>query len=107
LINPLCITKPPRHTGHTSNDGGSLVSGRRSTTNLRTILAVACGRAVSLVLRLLTHERGRRAVAVTSLCLGLAVQMGLCFTAMYLIDLSISLFGLWTELARKHLELTL
>jgi hypothetical protein len=33
--------------------------------------------------------------------------MGLCFTAMYLIDLSISLFGLWADLARKHLELTL
>jgi len=32
--------------------------------------------------------------------------MGLCFLAMYLIDLSISLFELWADLARKHLELT-
>lgn len=70
-------------------------------------MAIACGRAVSTLLRLLTTDPGRRALRITSVCLGLAVQMGLCFTAMYLIDLSISLFGLWADLARKHLELTL
>jgi hypothetical protein len=35
------------------------------------------------------------------------VDAALCFLAMYLIDLGISLMELWAELARKHLELTL
>lgn len=65
------------------------------------------GIALSLVLRVLRSHNARSIAGAAAVCLGLAVQMGLCFTAMYLIDLSISLFGLWADLARKHLELTL
>ena len=40
------------------------------------------------------------------MCVGLILQVGLCLITMYLIDLSLSLFELWTLLAQKHLELT-
>lgn len=39
--------------------------------------------------------------------LALGGQLVLALTTMYLIDLSVSLFELWAELARKHLEITL
>lgn len=58
-------------------------------------------------MRLFANDVGRRTITIAAVCLGLAVQMGLCFTAMYLIDLSISLMELWADLARKHLEITL
>lgn len=87
--------------------GAFLVSAHRAITTARTIIAVAVGRALSTVLRVLASHSGRKVLGAAALCLGLAVQMGLCFTAMYLIDLSISLFELWADLARKHLELTL
>lgn len=73
----------------------------------RTILAVTIARAVSLVLRLLSRGGVRKAAAYIPVCVGLALQVGLCLVTMYLIDLSISLFELWTDLAQKHLELTL
>ena len=107
MINLLCITKPPRHTGHTSNDGGSLVS--RSSyiqTAIQTARTTA-GIALSVVLRLLRSHNARSIAGAAAVCLGITVQVGLCFTAMYLIDLGISLMGLWADLARKHLELTL
>lgn len=74
---------------------------------VRTILAVACGRAVSALLRLHSTPAVRIAAARATLCVGVLVQVGLCLVTMYLIDLSISLMELWTHLARKHLELTL
>jgi NO-binding membrane sensor protein with MHYT domain len=83
------------------------VSAHSAITNSRTILAVAVGRALSTLVRLLAKRPARNTIAAAAVCLGLAVQVGLCFTAMYLIDLSISLFELWADLARKHLELTL
>lgn len=50
---------------------------------------------------------GRRHLGAKLLLLvGLVVQVVLLFVAGYLIDLAISLMELWTELARKHLELT-
>jgi hypothetical protein len=73
---------------------------------LQTIIAVACGRAMSTAVRVLASRSVRSTAAGASLCVGLALQVGLCFTAMYLIDLSLSLFELWADLARKHLELT-
>lgn len=75
--------------------------------NARTIAAIAIARGVSLVLRLLHSENTRRVAGSAALCVGLALQVGLCFLAMYLIDLSVSLFELWADLARKHLELTI
>jgi hypothetical protein len=39
--------------------------------------------------------------------LALVVQGMLLLTAAYLVDLALSLMELWTDLARKHLELTL
>jgi hypothetical protein len=45
--------------------------------------------------------------AYLGLFAGLLVQGALLLTAAYLIDLAVSLMELWTELARKHLELTL
>ena len=68
----------------------------------RTITAIAVGRT----LLLLTSGRIRKAAGYASMCVGLAVQVGLCLITMYLIDLSLSLFELWTLLAQKHLELT-
>jgi hypothetical protein len=41
------------------------------------------------------------------LAFGLVLQGVLVLTAAYLVDLSLSLMELWTDLARKHLELTL
>lgn len=78
-----------------------------SLSSIRTIAAVAIARTVSVVLRLLSSQPIRRAAGSVTLCVGLAVQVGLLLTTMYLIDLAISLFELWTDLARKHLELTL
>lgn len=49
---------------------------------------------------------GRHLGAKLLLLVGLLVQVVLLFVASYLIDLAISLMELWTELARKHLELT-
>ena len=71
--------------------------------DLRTITAVAAGR----LLLVLASERVRRTAGYASMCVGLALQVGLCLVTMYLIDLSLSLFELWTLLARKHLELTI
>lgn len=82
----------------------------RTTSQLQqvqTILAVAVARAVSFVLRVLRSHHARHVAGSAALCVGLAVQVGLLFCAMYLIDLSVSLFELWADLARKHLELTL
>jgi flagellar biosynthesis protein FlhB len=74
---------------------------------LQTIAAIAIARAVSTVLRLLHSPNTRSIAGAAALCVGLTVQVGLLFLAMYLIDLSVSLFQLWADLARKHLELTL
>jgi hypothetical protein len=116
---PLLQSFPKTHSSHTQNSGPTLtletpamrgaflVSAHRTTSELRTICAVAVARGVSVVLRLLSSESVRRAAGASALCVGLAVQVGLCFLAMYLIDLSVSLFELWADLARKHLELTL
>lgn len=87
--------------------GALLVSSHRTISTARTIFAVAVARGVSAVLRLLHSPNARSIAGSAALCVGLAVQMGLCFLAMYLIDLSVSLFELWADLARKHLELTL
>lgn len=78
-----------------------------TTAQLRTVIGVALGRTLSAVLWVLANGRVRKAAASASLCVGMALQVGLCLVAMYLMDLSLSLFELWTELARKHLELTL
>ena len=75
---------------------------RAAVPNLRTIAAVAAGR----LLLLLASGRIRKAAGYASMCVGLALQVGLCLVTMYLIDLSLSLFELWTLLAQKHLELT-
>jgi hypothetical protein len=83
------------------------VYSRPTIEQLRTICAIFLGRAVSLVLRLLSSRSARETAAYLALCVGLALQVGLCFLAMYLIDLSVSLFELWADLARKHLELTI
>lgn len=80
---------------------------RRLHAEARTVIAIACGRAVSRVLRLCTGKSTRRTAAVISVCVGLLVQVGLCIAAVYLIDLCISLSELWLDLARKHLEITL
>ena len=45
---------------------------------------------------------GRVLLLVAGLC-----QIALLLATCYLIDLSVSLMGLWAELARKHLELTM
>lgn len=83
------------------------MSRHASISQVRTILAIVIARSVSTLLRVLRSPHTRRVAGSASLCVGLAVQMGLLFTAMYLIDLSVSLFELWADLARKHLELTL
>lgn len=83
------------------------MSGSRVRTSARTIIAIAAGRTVSAVLRVLASRSARLIAVRAAVCVGVALQVGLCLVAMYLIDLSISLFDLWTELARKHLELTL
>lgn len=83
------------------------MSSHRTISTARTILAVAVARGVSVVLRLLHSPNTRSIAGASALCVGLTVQVGLLFLAMYLIDLSVSLFELWADLARKHLELTL
>lgn len=48
-----------------------------------------------------------RVVTWLMLLVGLAVQLVIIEAVFELVDLSISLMELWTELARKHLEITL
>jgi hypothetical protein len=48
-----------------------------------------------------------RSTSIVLLIVLTLVDAALCFLAMYLIDLGISLMELWAELARKHFELTL
>jgi hypothetical protein len=56
----------------------------------------------------LSHSRpARQALHICLIVLGLCVQGAMILTAAYLVDLSLSLMELWTDLARKHLELTL
>jgi hypothetical protein len=71
------------------------------------LVAVELGRVLTLLGR---HGRSRAVSLIAArllLCLGLLMQVVLVCLAGYLIDLGISLMELWTELARKHLELTL
>jgi hypothetical protein len=81
-------------------------SSGRPTAYYRTSTALA--RLVSLWmwgrLSSLFHARSTSIVLLVVLTI---VDAALCLLAMYLIDLGISLMELWTELARKHLELTL
>lgn len=53
------------------------------------------------------HPRTARLITYLVLFAGLVVQAVLILTAAYLVDLALSLMGLWADLARKHLELTL
>lgn len=56
----------------------------------------------------IARSRAASLIAVRLLLLlGLVMQVVLVLVAGYLIDLGISLMELWTELARKHLELTM
>lgn len=80
---------------------------RSARTTARRLAESVYGRSLSALLRIRADTRLRRAAAFITLCVGLVVQMGLLLSALYLIDLSLSLFELWAELARKHLELTL
>jgi hypothetical protein len=73
----------------------------------RGLLYVAGWAGVTRLLTLLRHPRTARLAAYLGLFAGLLVQGALLLTAAYLIDLAVSLMELWTDLARKHLELTL
>lgn len=59
------------------------------------------------LLSLCSSRRVRETATIAGLCVGLAVQVGLCLVSLYLIDLAIDLAELWALLARKHLEITL
>lgn len=84
-----------------------MLGNRQAHQELRTIIAVAAGRAVSALIKLVRDPSAKRAAVLASVLVGLLVQVGLVLVSMYLIDLTISLCELWADLARKHLELTL
>jgi hypothetical protein len=73
----------------------------------RGLLYVAGGRLLNWAAAFASQPRVRRTLHACLIVLGLAVQGMMLLTAAYLIDLAVSLMELWTELARKHLELTL
>lgn len=51
--------------------------------------------------------RIRRVVVVVAVLAGGVAELAIIWVAYELVDLSISLMEVWTQLARKHLELTL
>jgi hypothetical protein len=73
----------------------------------RGLLFVEAGRPLARAGRLFSSPRIRRLSAYVLLLVGLVVQGVIILTAMYLVDLSISLMELWAELARQHLRITL
>lgn len=73
----------------------------------RGLLFVLIGRWLALVARVGRSHRVRASVAYLLIAVGLVSQLVLLLVAGYLIDLSLSLMNVWTDLARKHLEITL
>lgn len=86
----------------------------RSTALLQAMWSMVHGRVAALLApkeerphRAVNRAPWRRHLPLIVFCLSLAVQAVLLWLLGELVDLSISLMELWTELARKHLELTL
>ena len=73
----------------------------------RGLVFVAAGVLLRLGRRPFSSPAIRAGAAYALLLLGLLVQLVLLFVVGFLIDLGIALMELWTELARKHLELTM
>jgi hypothetical protein len=67
----------------------------------------AGGQLLAQLVALLRSPRLARLVHGLLLVVGIVMQGALLLTAAYLVDLAVSLMELWTELARKHLEITL
>lgn len=57
--------------------------------------------------QVLAGGRGRRFLAVGLVIFALTIEFIMLYTLAELVELCISLMELWTELARKHLEITL
>ena len=73
----------------------------------RGLLYVAGWSLLARAASLFQSRQCRKVAAYLAVLAGLVVQGALILTAAYLIDLAVSLMELWTDLARKHLELTL
>jgi hypothetical protein len=73
----------------------------------RGLLYVILNHWLAPVAKVARSQQLRALLGPLLLLVGLAAQVVLLGLAGYLVDLSISLMELWTELARKHMELTL